>query len=484
MKNNFITLPEMGVGITYSPSLDDFIKNHSDLINLIEVEPQTLWLKNYQNKHKYYFPDSTLKHLLTLPGKKLVHSVGMPVGGNKEPENEQLELVGRLINDLKSPWTSDHMGFNATHDFQLGFFLPQKQTDEGVNVAVKNIGKIQKNVNVPFALETGVNYLRVRSDEMTDGRFVKQIIERADCGLLLDLHNIYTNELNGREKIDSFLNSIPLERVLEIHLAGGIELDGFWLDAHSGAMPETLISIAKDLIPSLSNLKAIVFEIMPSYIPLVGDETIRKQLEILNILWENKTSRDPRLAISNLETSIKINNSSVSTNDWETIFGNLAVGRSIESSELCFDLSADPGLAILKKLITEFRGSMLVNCFRLTCRFLMLVVGIEPFLAILKDFWDSNYPRLFASEEALNFSIYLKSKDLNIPNLNKILEYEESILLTMLDNMSRVITFESDPIPLLRSLAEGKLPTEIRQLGNFEIEILPSDIIVSGNMIS
>lgn len=478
--NVYHNLAELGVGITYTSELDTFLIDNASLYDIIEVEPQTLWIKNYLNKYAYYLPDETLNHLLKLPGKKLVHSVGMPVGGNKSPEDEQLLLVKKMIKDLKSPWTSDHMGFNATHEFQLGFFLPQKQTAEGVKVAVNNISKIQKNVNVPFALETGVNYLRIRNDEMNDGEFVAQIVEEADCGILLDLHNIYTNELNGRQKINSFLGEIPLERVLEVHLAGGIEMDGFWLDAHSGAIPNTLIEIAKDIIPHLPNLKAIIFEIMPSYIPLVGLNTITNQLEIIRTIWEHrKKTTGTRIKLNSLNPSIKINNSNISTKDWEKVFGELAIGKKIEQSDIAFELKDDQGLTLLNKLINEFRGSMLVGVFRLTCRFLMLVLGIDPFLVILRDFWIHNTPRLFASEEALNFSAYLKSKDFAIPNLYKLLEYEESVLLTMLDNEKRTISFDVDPIPMIRALADGKLPGEKRQEGDFEIEILPEDLVVT-----
>ena len=81
-----------------------------------------------------------------------------------------------------------------------------------------------------------MNYLKPRGDEIPDGEFVAQPVESADCGILLDLHNIYCNQLNGRQSMEKYLSQIPLEDVWEVHLAGGSELNGFWLDAHSGAI--------------------------------------------------------------------------------------------------------------------------------------------------------------------------------------------------------------------------------------------------------
>lgn len=63
---------------------------------------------------------------------------------------------------------------------------------------------------------------------------MRRVVESADCGLLLDLHDLFANALNGRQSLDEFLDLAPLDRVWEVHLAGGMEVDGFWLDAHSG----------------------------------------------------------------------------------------------------------------------------------------------------------------------------------------------------------------------------------------------------------
>ena len=139
-----------------------------------------------------------------------------------------------------------------------------------------------------MVVETGVNYLRPRSDELRDGNFVRRVSEAADCGLLLDLHNVFTNALNGRQPLDAFLDDLPLERVWEVHLAGGMELDGFWLDAHSGAIPDALYSVAEQLIPRLPNLGAIIFEIFPSFVPVVGLDLVEEQIHRLHALWRRR----------------------------------------------------------------------------------------------------------------------------------------------------------------------------------------------------
>lgn len=110
--------------------------------------------------------------------------------------------------------------FNLTPDFFTGSFLPPRQTGQGLETYARAIGRLRDGLGVPLAVETGVNYLRPRADEVPDGEFFGAVVETTDCGTLLDLHNVYCNEKNGRQTIDRFLSQIPLERVWEVHLAG------------------------------------------------------------------------------------------------------------------------------------------------------------------------------------------------------------------------------------------------------------------------
>src|SRR5437016_13911750 len=80
------TLPELGVGITYSSAIEPVIEQNPDLFDVIEVEPQTVWLETVGDSEPYRMLDSVLEHVAQLPGRKLVHSIGAPVGGTVRPE--------------------------------------------------------------------------------------------------------------------------------------------------------------------------------------------------------------------------------------------------------------------------------------------------------------------------------------------------------------------------------------------------------------
>jgi hypothetical protein len=233
----------------------------------------------------------------------------------------------------------------------------------------------------------------------------------------------------------------------------------------------------------LPNLKAIIFEIFPSFIPIVGLDLVREQIERLHELWELRANvcAGMRFSASVPKTTTESGIGNViSPRRWEWLLGSLVIGRS-PSDEVARELAADPGVQIINRLIQEFRASMLVGVLRLTCRLMMLALGPDIFRTFLTDFWSKTPPHQFAIAEAEAFAEYLIAIDLNLPQLLKVLEFEQATIATLLDGQPRVVCFDSDPLPMLRNLAEGRLADTSGQPGQYEIEITShGPVIVSG----
>jgi uncharacterized protein (UPF0276 family) len=466
-------LPELGVGMVYFSGLEPLLEAHPEIVDLLEIEPQTTWLERPDRPGELFLQDEVETHLASLPYRKLVHSVGTPVGGSVRGIEAQLPLLHDCVKRWDAPWASEHLAFNLTSDFFTGFFLPPRQTDEGLRVYVPAIRQLASALDVPFAFETGVNYLRPRSDEIPDGEFVAQVAESADCGILLDLHNIYANQWNGRQAVEKFFKQIPLDRVWEIHVAGGFELDGYWLDAHSGAMPDAMLAIAREIIPQLPNLKAIVFEMFTSFLPHFGLDAIRGEIDRVRELWGLR--RPGVLYVPEKIAPIELTReceARIGVAEWETVLGRLVIGQSAENTT-AMELRSDPGVELMRGLIHEFRASMVVGVYRLSCRLMMLVLTPNAFRAILEDFWQHHPPRQHAAAEAESFMDYLREKDVQWPQLAKVMEFEKAAMEALLSGQPKVVKFAADPFPMLRALTEGKLPEVIPQEGDFEIELKP-----------
>jgi uncharacterized protein len=504
-------LPELGVGIVYFSGLESLLETHPGAVDVLEIEPQTTWLERPDRPGEIVVRPEVDEYLAALPYRKLVHSVGTPVGGSVAGIETQLPLLRECVKTMQAPWASEHLAFNLTPDFFTGFFLPPRQTEAGLAVYEAAIRKLANAVEVPFAFETGVNYLQPRGDEIPDGEFVAELACRADSGILLDLHNVYCNELNGRQSVEKFMQQIPLDRVWEMHVAGGFELEGYWLDAHSGSMPDPMVAMAREIIPHLPNLKAIVFEVFTSFLPSFPLDAVHRECDRVRGLWEmRRTSgssafrsgngRVPHPSRSHREgwdelsppaSSIvppilagkdgaPVQLVSVEVLDWENSLGGLAIGRQPQGT-FTPELASDKGVVLMQALIKEFRASMVVGVYRLSCRLMMLVLTPDVFRAILEDFWSKTPPKQYAAAEAEAFMDYLREKNFHMPQLDKVMEFERAAMQVVFDDEPRVVKYTSDPFPMLRALAEGRLPEGIPETGDYEIELKPEGpVTVSG----
>jgi hypothetical protein len=322
---------------------------------------------------------------------------------------------------------------------------------------------------VPLAIETGVNYLRPRTEELPDGEFVARVAEAAGCGILLDLHNVWTNERNGRQSLADYIEQLPLERVWEIHVAGGHSHRGFWLDAHSGGVPAELMELAARIIPRLPNLKAIVFELFPAYFPKLGSTGYRSQLETLHRLWDQRNTKDSVRSLVRQDPEMV--DPSPPPVDWEQALARLTVHRPC-SSPLAVELRHDPGLAVIREMVERFRGSMVVRTLRLSSRLIMLERGTGYLEQLLAEFWRTHPPQPFAIDEAQAFAAFLREHKPYVPFLPEVLEYDCAVIAVALDGEERSVPFGADPLPLLRALGAGRRPPEVTR-GTFEIRLTP-----------
>ena len=374
-----MNLPDLGVGITFFPDIAAYLTNNQDLIDVLLIEPQTFWYHAFSKNIPYQMNMKLFENIKRLPYKKIVHGVSNPIGGSSLPDASQIPLFVQTINDLNVPWASEHLSFNKFQGldgyYNTGFLLPPRQTSDGVEYAVQSIVTLSRQLPVPLAIETGVNYLKPRSDEMSDGEFVSRVVESADCGIILDMHNIWTNELNGRQTVNNYLDDLPIERIWELHLAGGDEEDGYWLDAHSGRIPTPLIDITRSIIPHLPNLHAIIFELYPTYFSYNNYEAISEQLKELRKLWDLRNGKKCHGACGAKTRQVHKNtrltpSSQANTLEWESTLGALVIGQQ-PVGKLGEELTSDPAITVYKKLVESFRASNIARTLTLSYRLLV-----------------------------------------------------------------------------------------------------------------
>lgn len=476
----------LGVGLVYWPALEPLLEAGDVGLSVLELEPQTLWEQvSSPAGWAYRNNEALLDRVVALPQRKLLHGVGQPLGGTVPDPIDPAPLLRHAVERLDPAWVSEHLSFNRIRRpdgsvNHAGFLLPPPQTASAVRVAVRNITAFRETVGRPVAFETGVNYLRRRPDDLADGDFFQQIATGADSGIVLDLHNLWCNERNGRARVMDVVDRLPSERIWEIHLAGGMPESGYWIDAHSGGVPDEVMEIAAALVPCLPNLGALVFEILPEHLPALGLDGVQRQIEALHRLWALRT---PELVRATGEVTASAAPVAAPTAAdarnvaaWET---SLVVAIERQSARACAETASvpdDPGYRLFGQLIGDARRANLARTLRYSMTALLAGVGSEDTGALLEAYCHGHPPEPFAAVEAAGFASFLSERLpalRRISCLEEVLAFERAMVCATVYGSGAELTWSVDPVSIFASLDAGLLP-EPAPRTRIEMRICPS----------
>jgi uncharacterized protein (UPF0276 family) len=164
--------------------------------------------------------------------KVVQHGVSMYFGSPQPLNLEHLKRLKSLVRRTGTPWLSDHLCWGSVDGRYTHDLLPLPYTWEAAKVAADNIRRVQDYVEVPVVLENVSSYAEFHDSEMTEWEFLTEVVERADCGILLDVNNIYVSSINHEFDPFEYVDYIPAERVAQMHIAGHSRYERFILDTH------------------------------------------------------------------------------------------------------------------------------------------------------------------------------------------------------------------------------------------------------------
>ncbi|MCA9679307.1 MAG: DUF692 domain-containing protein, partial [Myxococcales bacterium] len=160
------------------------------------------------------------------------HGVGLYLGDATGPSRAHLARVKDLVRRTGTPWLTDHLCWGSVDGTFSHDLLPLPYTAEVARHCARSIRIIQDTLEVPFAFENVSSYAAYRESTMTEWQFVTEVAEQADCGILLDVNNVYVSAVNHGFDPLAYLAGIPAERVAQIHVAGHARHDAFIIDTH------------------------------------------------------------------------------------------------------------------------------------------------------------------------------------------------------------------------------------------------------------
>lgn len=166
-------------------------------------------------------------------GYRLVsHGVGLGIGSTDPLDRAYLRSLRTLVREAGALWHSDHLCWNRADGRSSNDLLPLPFTAQAVRHTAARIREVQDILEMPFLVENVSTYALLPHDGMTEGEFTAAILDAADCGLLLDVNNLYVNERNHGASAREFLRTIPARRIGQMHIAGHHDRGDVCIDTH------------------------------------------------------------------------------------------------------------------------------------------------------------------------------------------------------------------------------------------------------------
>lgn len=160
------------------------------------------------------------------------HGVSMYFGSVTAPDPEHLKRLKQLVKRTKTPWLSDHLCWGSVDGRYTHDLLPMPYTWEAVKLTAERIRHVQDYLEIPVVVENVSSYAEYHVSEMAEWEFLNEVVESADCGILLDVNNIYVSSQNHSFDPFTYVNAVPADRIAQIHIAGHSKFEKYILDTH------------------------------------------------------------------------------------------------------------------------------------------------------------------------------------------------------------------------------------------------------------
>ncbi|MCB1064199.1 MAG: DUF692 domain-containing protein [Verrucomicrobiae bacterium] len=246
-----------GAGIAYRYSIHDEIMQHRDRIDLLEISTE-----DYIVRERRLGADAEMRllgeALDQFPG--VAHGISLSLGTVEPPPEWYLRATNRFLEDSGLRIFSEHLAFHSVDGNDLTMFLGMPFTEESVRWIASKYEAVKASLGRPFALENVTYLFPVPHCPLDEAIFFRRICEETDASLLLDVTNLFNNSQNHGYDVGEFLDRYPLERVSQIHLAGGFLTDqGTWEDSHSEPVMEPVWELYEEVIRR-TNCEIVILE--------------------------------------------------------------------------------------------------------------------------------------------------------------------------------------------------------------------------------
>ena len=239
--------PKTLVGVGYRPQISSWVLSRPSEIQCIEITAE-------------HFFDADDQFLSTLTSEMpcYVHGLGLSLGTPGALDKETLTQFARVVDIAQPKWVSEHVSFTRTEEVDLGHLNPIRPSSENVKVVADHAAEVSARCGLPIVLENITSYLRLDGD-LSETEFLNRVCERAGCGLLLDVTNLFINSKNHGFDAHKWLYEIDLKHIVQLHVVGYSLENGRWHDYHCEPLQEDLCELVRTVV-DYAPVRSIILE--------------------------------------------------------------------------------------------------------------------------------------------------------------------------------------------------------------------------------
>ncbi|MES9988191.1 MAG: DUF692 domain-containing protein [Candidatus Thiodiazotropha endolucinida] len=232
-------------------------RQHYD--DVLESRPDVDWFEiiseNYMvdgGKPLHYL--SRIRELYPM----VMHGVSMSIGSIEPLDYTYLKKLKALIERVEPVWFSDHLCWTGVNKLNLHDLLPLPYTEEALDHVVERITRVQDYLGRQMLLENVSSYISYSESQLSEWEFLREVVERADCLVLLDINNIYVSAYNHNFDPSDFVRAMPSERIYQIHLAGHTQEENLIIDTHDHPIADPVYELYAEAIQRFGRVSTMI----------------------------------------------------------------------------------------------------------------------------------------------------------------------------------------------------------------------------------
>lgn len=260
--------PNLGLGVGLRTVHFDHILKHQPNVDWFEIISENFM--DSQGRPRYVLQQIAERYPVVM------HGVSLSIGSTQPLDFDYLHKLKRLADETKARWISDHVCWTGVSGINTHDLLPLPYHEESLKHVIDRVRIVQDVLERPLVLENPSSYVTFAGSSMSEAEFITRMAEEADCGLLLDVNNVFVSARNHDFDPLEYLRSVPHQRIVQMHLAGHTNCGTHLIDTHDGPVINPVWELFREAYQSTAGVSTLLeWDARIPDFPMVHNEVLK-----------------------------------------------------------------------------------------------------------------------------------------------------------------------------------------------------------------